>query len=236
MKAVFLSDLHLEQVDSPQFRAFRDLLQQVVQQGKQVFILGDLVEVWVGDDDDAELACEVKNSLRECVQSVNVCIMHGNRDFLYGEAFETETGVKVIPDPYVLQCGDERILLAHGDAYCTKDMAYQQMRAFLRSPNGISGLLQQTLEQRRALARQLRQASKQANELKADNIMDVTLEEIQKTIQDYQCSTMIHGHTHRPAIHKESWGKRYVLGNWESCGWYLDLSSHALELRCFAIE
>ena len=236
MNALFISDLHLDDPNSPRFGALRNLLRDAIEERLEVFILGDLTEVWVGDDDDSSFAESLKSLLRECTNTIPIYLMNGNRDFLYGDRFEYETGVKLISDPYVLSSGAHTVLLAHGDAYCTKDVEYQKMRSILRSPEGIKSLLEQTLEQRRDLAKRLRQQSIASNELKAENIMDVTTEAIDAEMRSKSCEILIHGHTHRPAVHREDWGVRYVLGNWERCGWFLKMTEQEFDLKCFPIH
>lgn len=235
MSAIFISDLHLDEHNSIRFEALRKLLGEAIEEELEVFILGDLTEVWVGDDDDSSFAESLKNLLYECTSNIPIYLMNGNRDFLYGQQFESETGVELIPDPYELNSKAHSVLLAHGDAYCTKDLEYQQLRSILRSPEGIKSLLKQTLEQRRDLAQQLREKSKSVNELKAENIMDVTAEAIDTEMQAKSCDILIHGHTHRPAVHKQRWGTRYVLGDWDRCGWFLKMIGHDFELKCFPI-
>ena len=236
MSAIFISDLHLDDSNSIRFEALRKLLGEAIEEDFEVFILGDLTEVWVGDDDDSSFAESLKSLLYECTRKIPIYLMNGNRDFLYGQQFESETGVELIPDPYELNSKAHSVLLAHGDAYCTKDLEYQQLRSILRSPEGIKSLLTQTLEQRRNLAQQLREKSKSANELKAENIMDVTEEAIDTEMRAKSCDILIHGHTHRPAVHKQRWGTRYVLGDWDRCGWFLKMIGHDFELKCFPIN
>ena len=235
MNALFISDLHLDDPNSSRFGALSNLLRDAIEERLEVFILGDLTEVWVGDDDDSSFAESLKNLLRECTKTIPIYLMNGNRDFLYGDRFESETGVALISDPYILRSGPHAVLLAHGDAYCTEDVEYQKMRSILRSPETIEGLLAQTLEQRRDLAQRIRQQSIAANELKAENIMDVTTEAIRTEMRSKSCEILIHGHTHRPAVHREDWGVRYVLGNWEHCGWFLKMTGQDIDLKCFPI-
>ena len=236
MKAIFLSDLHLEDPYSARYDVFRRTMDRACEEKRSIYILGDLVEVWVGDDDDGELAEAVRNLLKKCVQRTRVHLMHGNRDFLFGQTFAEETGVELLWDPHIVEVNSGKILLTHGDAYCTRDRDYQAMRLQLRSEAGINGLLQMSLQQRRDFAAFLRAQSQQANELKSENIMDVTVEEIDDIMQSNKGFMMVHGHTHRPAIHQHPWGRRYVLGDWSKCGWTLELTAEDVELRCFPIE
>lgn len=239
MSRVFISDLHLESDQVPRYKTFQQVLQNACHNGDELFILGDLVDVWIGDDDDSRFATTLINDLRACSQQVPVHIMHGNRDFLYREEFSDLTGVTLLADPFVLECDDlsERVLLAHGDAYCTSDAAYMKMRALFRSAEWQSQVLGSTLEERRALGRSLREQSKVSNELKAENITDVVEAEIENDLSTHGCSTMIHGHTHRPGIHELSNGlKRIVLGDWTHCGWLLREQASEFTLERFAIR
>ena len=236
MNAIFISDLHLEDSLSSKFHAFCNLLQNAVEKDQEIYILGDLTEVWVGDDDDSELADTLRDTLKAFTKQTSIYLMYGNRDFLYGSQFTQDTGVKLIEDPFTIEMQSETTLLAHGDVYCTDDIDYQRARSQLRSDAGIQQLLSMTLPQRRELALDLRARSKAANELKPSNIMDVSPVYLEAEMNRRNCRSLIHGHTHRPGIHKESWGIRYVLGSWEYCGWFLEMTPSSSQLRCFAIQ
>lgn len=239
MSRIFISDLHLESDQDPKYSSFQQVLQNACDQDLEVFILGDLVEVWVGDDDDSTFASTLIHDLRLTTKRVPVSVMHGNRDFLYRDKFASLTGVRLIPDPFVLESTElsERVLLAHGDAYCTSDVAYMNMRKLFRSPEWQNQILSSSLEERRALARSLREQSKNSNELKATNITDVVEVEIEKDLKAHGCKTMIHGHTHRPGVHLLHHGaKRMVLGDWGTCGWLLRQHKSAFNLERFAIQ
>jgi UDP-2,3-diacylglucosamine hydrolase len=221
------------------FDAFADLLTRARPNCDEVYILGDLVEVWVGDDDDAPLADRLRMLLREASRHCDVYVMHGNRDFLLGSRFASATGCRLIDDPTLLACRGHRILLAHGDAYCTDDAPYQQMRTLFRSPTWQAGVLARALEDRRAMARALRQQSLEANANKAENIMDVTPSEIDAAVSQHDADVVVHGHTHRPAIHDHVVAgrrvRRYVLGDWSRCGWALRLDASGFNLLRFPV-
>lgn len=141
----------------------------------------------------------------------------------------------LLPELYVLETAGQRWLLAHGDQFCTRDVAYQQFRAQVRNPGWQRDLLAKPLAERRAIARQLREKSQDANSLKAEDIMDVTQLEIEKVLQQYQCSKLIHGHTHRPARHpllldNALPAERIVLGDWDTTFWFLRLQNNSLQL------
>ena len=235
MNALFISDLHLETPESARFTRFSQLLEQASAITQDVFILGDLVEVWVGDDDDDPLPTAIRQTLRKLTEKTRVHVMPGNRDFLYGSDFVESTGVSLLPDPFVLETPMGSLLLAHGDAYCTQDTEYMAMRQLLRSEQGLAQLKAQSLEERRALARQLRERSMTANELKAENIMDVTIDELGNDARQHECKLVIHGHTHRPGISIHEWGTRYVLGDWNRCAWISTITDESIQLHCVSI-
>jgi UDP-2,3-diacylglucosamine hydrolase len=213
---LYLSDLHLERPDTPVFRTFARLLERESRSVEAIHILGDLTEVWVGDDDDGPLALDLKSVLEDAASRCRITVMHGNRDFLMAERFATETGVELLEDPHLL---DDGTLLSHGDGFCIDDEAYQQVRALFRSADWQKEILSQSLEARRELARNLRTQSQATNANKAENIMDVAVREVDRVAVELGAQRMIHGHTHRPGRHLHPWGYRYVLGAWEYCAW-----------------
>lgn len=222
--------MHLAEADSPAFRSFAHLLRHSA--ADEIYLLGDLCEVWVGDDDDGPLAAAFVGLLAEVSAAARVFVMPGNRDFLYGRAFESRTGATLLPDPHPL---DADILLAHGDAFCVDDVEYQQARQLLRSPEWQQEVLAKPLAERRAMARAMREQSRQTNANKAENIMDVAPAEVSRVMAAQRRSVLIHGHTHRPGVHPEPWGRRYVLGAWERCGWALVQEQQRFELRCLPL-
>lgn len=233
MNRLFLSDLHLDDPLSPHFQAFARLLDTHRTKVEEIYLLGDLCEVWIGDDDDSPLASELVAVLSHAAVAARVFIMPGNRDFLFGADFARNTGAQLIPDPYRL---DERVLLSHGDAFCVDDQAYQSLRAVLRSPAWQEEILARSLEDRRALAVAMREQSAATNANKAENIMDVSAAEVSSLMAAHQASVLIHGHTHRPGVHQAAWGRRFVLGAWERCGWAVRESADgALALKCFPL-
>lgn len=213
---LFLSDLHLEDPTSAVFQSFARLLEAEAGKAESIHILGDLTEVWVGDDDDGPLAQALREVLSRAASRCPVTVMHGNRDFLFGQAFARDTGVELIDDPHLLEDGT---LLAHGDAFCIDDEPYQQIRNLFRSEEWQRDILGQSLEARRELARNLRAQSQETNANKAENIMDVADREVDRIAAEYGAERLIHGHTHRPGQHLHHWGRRYVLGAWEHCAW-----------------
>jgi UDP-2,3-diacylglucosamine hydrolase len=218
LKRLFISDLHLTDPASRQFRTLAAVLAAARRDVDEIYLLGDLCEVWIGDDDDGPLAQALIDLLRDSVRYRPVRIMAGNRDFLLGSAFTLATGVQLIPDPHLLEDG---VLLAHGDAFCSDDGPYQQLRAQFRSTDWQREILARSLITRRALANQLRAQSQTSNANKPENIMDVNAGTLARVMADYGAHTLIHGHTHRPGVHQTDWGTRYVLGAWAHCAWLL---------------
>ncbi|MDE0660327.1 MAG: UDP-2,3-diacylglucosamine diphosphatase [Gammaproteobacteria bacterium] len=236
MSALFISDLHIDETRPAVLAGLQRLIETEAATVDALFILGDLVEVWVGDDDDGPVAASVRETLAAASRRCELYVMHGNRDFLIGPVFAADTGATLIDDPSVVEVDNERVLLAHGDAYCTGDAEYQRMRALFRSTTWQSGVLASSLEERRALAASLRARSAAANENKAANIMDVTPGSIQHALHEADASLMIHGHTHRPGVHTVDGGRRrIVLGDWDRCGWKLRLEQGDAELSCFPL-
>ena len=228
---LFISDLHLEDVDSQTFRRFSEVLNYESGQVDEIYILGDLVEMWVGDDDDAEIAIALAEAIRS--SQCPVYLVHGNRDFLFGDAFSETTGAKILSDPYLTQDG---VLLSHGDALCTDDEKYQEVRALFRSEAWQQDILSKSLTERKALGQMLRAQSRAENANKATNIMDVNNDAVSTLLAEHQPHTFIHGHTHRPGIHPVEGAVRMVLGAWERCGWLIRQTDQDFHLECFALN
>ena len=236
MSALFISDLHIDATRPAVLAGLRRLIDTEAPCVDSLYILGDLVEVWVGDDDDGPVATSIRETLSAASDHCAVYVMHGNRDFLIGTQLAEQTGATLIDDPSVVEVDNQRVLLAHGDAYCTRDVEYQRLRALFRSPTWQNEVLSSTLEERRALAASLRAKSVAANENKAANIMDVTPSSVRQAMDDAAVSLMVHGHTHRPGIHDLGDGRRrIVLGDWNRCGWKLRLDRGDANLSCFPL-
>ena len=236
MSALFVSDLHVDDSRPHVLAGLRRLVETDAGQVDAMYILGDLAEVWVGDDDDGEIAEALRETLADASERCALHVMHGNRDFLLGERFAAETGAVLLSDPAVVDVDGERVLLAHGDAYCTDDEQYQRMRSLFRSSEWQAGVLASSLAERRTLAASLRAKSIAANENKADNIMDVDAAAIDAALQEADARLMVHGHTHRPGIHLlPELRRRIVLGDWNRCGWKLLLQNGDAALCCFPL-
>lgn len=236
MTCYLISDLHLAP-ERPQVTAAFAAFLEARRDAQALYILGDLFEFYIGDDDDGDLVAEVAGLLRAFSEAgPSLYLMHGNRDFLIGEAFAERVGGELLPDPTVHEVGGEPVLLMHGDSLCTRDEEYQRFRALARSPAWKSEILAKSLEERRAIAEHLRTASRDAGSRKAEDIMDVTPDEVERAMREAECTTLIHGHTHRPARHDEPAGTRWVLGDWETRGWYLRATERQIELIDFPIN
>ena len=236
MSALFISDLHIDETRPDVLAGLQRLVEQEAPTVDALYILGDLVEVWVGDDDDGPVATAVRATLATASRHCAVYVMHGNRDFLIGPKFAADTGTTLIDDPTIVELDDQRVLLAHGDAYCTRDVEYQRVRELFRSRAWQTQVLASSLEERRALAASLRARSIAANENKAANIMDVTPSTIDRALDEAAATLMVHGHTHRPGIHDLGNGRRrLVLGDWDRCAWKLRLVQGEADLSCFSL-
>ena len=215
------SDLHLTDAADERFSLLSQLADLAARERLSLALLGDIVEVWIGDDDDAPLADAFRSLLERTARHTAVGLMLGNRDFLYGEQLARETGIRLLPDPYPFA---EQLLLSHGDQYCTDDAEYQQLRTLFRSTDWQQDVLGRSLAERRQLATALRSQSAAANATKAANIMDVNTGSVSAALQGARVDKLLHGHTHRPAHHRSAGDgnavpERFVLGAWERTAW-----------------
>lgn len=220
---LFISDLHLS-AERPAITALLlDFLQERAAHAQALYVLGDLFEVWLGDDAIHPAYQPVLENFRALANSgVPVSVLHGNRDFLLGETFERLSGCRLIADPTLIDLNGERILLMHGDTLCTDDVEYQQFRAHVRNPETQRQFLAMGIEQRIAMARQFRDASRERNSQKAEAIMDVNQDTVANVMRRHGVRQLIHGHTHRPAVHDFELdghpARRIVLGDWYEQG------------------
>jgi UDP-2,3-diacylglucosamine hydrolase len=212
----FISDLHLQASEMKTLAAWQHYLQHTT--ADAVFMLGDLFEVWVGDDtvaipDSFEQLCA--QTLRSASDRLDVFILHGNRDFLMGPALMQVTGATLIPDPTVLSFAGQRWLLTHGDALCLADTAYLAFREQVRSQEWQFAFLAKPLAERQALARQMR-AQSETRKQTTHEYADVDTDAALQWLTDANAATMIHGHTHRPNHHAlDDRHSRWVLSDWE---------------------
>ncbi len=240
MATLLISDLHLHPGAPEITEGFLRWLEERACGSDALYILGDFFEAWIGDDlldlagvdpsGNADLAARIARALKRLAEDgTTIFLMHGNRDFLLGERFAREAGATLLEDPSVVQLGGKPVLLMHGDSLCTRDEAYQTFRTQARHPLWQQQVLSMPIDQRVALASQLRAQSGEANSNKAEDIMDVTPEEVVKVMAEHGVTTLIHGHTHRPAAHElEVDGEpaqRIVLGDWQPGeGWEIVVS------------
>lgn len=243
MTTLFVSDLHLDPARPAITDLFLDFLRGEARQAEALYILGDLFEAWIGDDTPSPAADAVAAELHALAASgVPVYFMAGNRDFLVGEDYARRAGFRILPDPTVIDLYGRPTLLMHGDLLCTDDVAYQQFRAQTRDPAFIAQFLSQPLAARVAFAQQARAASqarqselKQGDRAQFETVTDVAPAEVDATFARYGVDRIIHGHTHRPAIHALQVGElsctRVVLGDWYEQGSVLRVDADGMALE-----
>jgi UDP-2,3-diacylglucosamine hydrolase len=223
MTTLFISDLHLAASQPGIGEQLLGFLSGEAREAEALYILGDLFDVWLGDDDPNPYCAAMKSALRELVDAgVPVNFMHGNRDFMIGETFASETGVSILPDPVVVKLYGQDVLLCHGDALCTDDVHYLELRAMTRNPEWQAMMSAKSIEERIAFAIQARQESIARGESISDEIMDVNQDAVVAILREHGVDAMLHGHTHRPAVHEVDMGDRMatriVLGDWYEQG------------------
>jgi len=223
MTIAFISDLHISETQSEIGEQFIDFLANQAVNYKMLYILGDLFEYWLGDDDTNPYLYKIRSALRKYTKTgIPTYFIHGNRDFLIGEKFANETGIKILSDPTIIRIYSEDILISHGDLFCTDDVSYQATRKLTRDPKWQDMMLNKSLEERKAFALEARLKSTKHIKDIADDITDVNHTEIANTFKKFNLKTIIHGHTHRPAIHnlniQNTDHQRIVLGDWYDQG------------------
>lgn len=218
MSIALISDLHLQESRPSMTAGFLNYLKNL--EAQSLYILGDFFEYWIGDDDRNPFNLSIMEALRAKTQTgLPIYFLHGNRDFLIGKDFAEFTGVEIIAENTLIEIADKRILLAHGDALCTQDLAYMKFREMARNENFQAMMLQRSLAERKQMAEHLRGQSKSGNQQKSAEIMDVTPAEVVKLMEETEADIFIHGHTHRPNFHdtelKNRVALRLVLGDWQ---------------------
>ncbi|MEW5787919.1 MAG: UDP-2,3-diacylglucosamine diphosphatase [Pseudomonadota bacterium] len=224
---LFISDLHLSPERPGGVALFQRFLREVAPQARDLYILGDFVETWVGDDDlgspfNQALVAELHQlASRGC----GLHFLPGNRDFLVGQVFAKAAGLTLIPDPAMLNLFGTPTLLSHGDLFCSDDIAYQAFRTQVRDPDWQTAFLSRPLAERQRLAREMREHSETAKAVKGQDIMDVNPETLRGYLEASGAGRVIHGHTHRPARHTHTVAggtvERWVLPDWYESGGYL---------------
>jgi UDP-2,3-diacylglucosamine hydrolase len=236
MARLFVSDVHLDASVPEAIEQFLSFLEVHARHAEALYILGDLFETWIGDDDADPAKARVCAALRGLTATgVATFIIHGNRDFLLGREFCQRTGCELLVDPTLVELDGERVLLTHGDALCTDDRAYQALRSTVRTHAWQRRFLGLPLETRAHLAHQARADSQVHTARVVKQIMDVNASAVAKSFRALGVRRMIHGHTHRPAIHDTlidgERAQRIVLGAWYEQGSYLWYERGGYELR-----
>jgi UDP-2,3-diacylglucosamine hydrolase len=236
---LFISDLHLAPERPQIIKLFERFVDEIAVNSNRLYILGDFLEYWIGDDDKADGLDDAFSALKRLRKSeTEIFFMHGNRDFLVGELLANRCNFKIIHEPFVETINNQPVLLMHGDSLCTDDIEYQEFRTMVRNKQWQNEQLSKSLQEREKIAKSFREKSMQANANKPPEIMDVNQNAIVTAMNEHEVSMIIHGHTHRPAIDefkidgKEA--KRIVLGDWYETGSYLRITEdNIMELKTF---
>jgi UDP-2,3-diacylglucosamine hydrolase len=229
---LFISDLHLDQNKPDIIAHFVTFLKARAVNARALYILGDLFEVWLGDDDQVTAFSEVFDALADFSSRAELYFMHGNRDFLVGQNLSARLNMTLLTDPQLLQLGEQKIALMHGDLLCSDDVDYQNFRKLVRQPEWQQKFLSKPLSERKSIADALRKESAQAMNQKTNQIMDVNQQTVEKTFNDLGIDILIHGHTHRPAVHQlNEYRQRIVLGDWQPEASYLSWNQGSFTLH-----
>lgn len=221
-----ISDLHLCEERPDLTALFKYFMTEIAPNSDELYVLGDLYESWIGDDDDSEFVESTIALFRAYSDSgKKLYFQHGNRDFLLGDVFAEKTGGKLLDEVHPIKLGDKQAIMMHGDSLCWDDKEYMQFRQMVRSEEWQQQLLSQPLAVRRGIAADLRQKSQEAQANKASAITDVHPQAVEEVLQDNNAQILIHGHTHRPEFHDldidNKHCQRIVLSDWGDEGHYL---------------
>jgi len=235
---LFIADLHLSTEEPAITAGFLRLLEGEARTAEALYILGDLFEAWIGDDDPNPLHAAIAAAIHALVESGVPCyFIHGNRDFLMGKRFARQSGMTLLPAEKVLTLYGERVLIMHGDTLCTDDVGYQRFRAKVQQRWLQTLFLSLPLFIRQRIAAKMRAGSKASNQTKSDAIMDVNQQAVSEVMRQHHVRHLIHGHTHRPAIHdlqiEGHPARRYVLGAWHQEGSMIKASENGIQLLFF---
>ncbi len=236
---LFISDLHLDEEQPAIADGLLAFLRREAAHAHTLYVLGDLFESWIGDDNETPFNTRIAAAFRAFTDAGRALyFMHGNRDFLLGEAFAARCGGALISENTRIDLHGTRTLLLHGDSLCTDDHDYQKFRTMVRAPQWQENILRLPLPARLALATKMRGESKMHNANKAENIMDVNEQAVAATLRKYHAEAILHGHTHRPAVHRVELGERmatrYVLGDWHTeKAWCIRANRSGIHLESF---
>ncbi|EKE76251.1 UDP-2,3-diacylglucosamine diphosphatase [Gallaecimonas xiamenensis] len=234
---LFIADLHLSPERPDIFGAFRRFMEQEAPKADRLYVLGDLFEAWIGDDDTSPFNQAVAALFKaNAERGVAQFFIHGNRDFLIGKRFAKAAGLTLLPEEAVVDLYGTPALILHGDSLCTLDLGYQAFRRKSRGRFWQWRMQLLPLWLRRRIARKARAKSQASNAMKSDAIMDVTPAEVDKVMARHQVGLLIHGHTHRPNRHQQRLGERIVLGDWYEQGSVLVVTEEDIRLECRPFE
>ena len=241
MGTLFISDLHLSGERPDIVNLFLEFMQTRARESDALYILGDLFEVWLGDDFIPPEAQTVVSALSDYSKSGRkLFVMHGNRDFLMGKQFATLAGCELLPDPFIIDLYGIKTLIGHGDLLCTDDIDYMRFRHQVRNKEWQADFLSKPVEERIAIAKQARQESKKQTSSIDEEIMDANQNTVEQVMLEHDVCRMIHGHTHRPNTHKFMAGNqqrtRIVLGDWYKQGSILECNAQGCELQSLPIS
>lgn len=242
MRTLFISDIHLSDQRPDLTRALLYFLDEISDDCEQLYLLGDIFDAWIGDDFiHPELIAVIERLATLSQNGTHVFFQHGNRDFLVGQHFADRIHATLLPEEKTVTLPNgQQALIMHGDQLCIDDAEYQQFRSLVRNPAWQADFLSKPLQERLDIAQNLRAASKEKTSGKAQEIMDVNPDSVRSALQNANCTLIIHGHTHRPAVHHQQIDKdsgcRIVLGDWDTDFWYLSCTPDGCELLHQQIE
>lgn len=236
MHTLFIADLHLS-ADRPDIiAAFNQFLDTDLDDVEALYILGDLFEVWVGDDIAEPFSLDIADKLKSVSRTIPIYFIHGNRDFLIGQQYANACGMTLLPEVTLISLYGHNTVILHGDSLCTLDKPYQRFRKF-RNIAWVKWLYSHLpIKKRLGIAANIRAKSQKGNQTKSYTIMDVEQEAVDKLLSQTKASIMIHGHTHRPAVHEiNTQQKRIVLGDWYEQTSILNVSKDGIKLETFSL-
>lgn len=231
----FIADLHLAQNRPDITACFLRFLKNEAIKAQSLYILGDLFEAWIGDDDDSAYIATIAKALKTLSSfGTDIYFIHGNRDFLLGKRFAQKSAMTLLPEIDLIDLYGRNVVIMHGDTLCTKDVAYQKFRKKSRSWWWQTSIKSLPLFFRKKMAANYRKKSTEATAMKSQDIMDVTESEVVNCLESYRSQLLIHGHTHRPAIHNLTangqTAQRIVLGDWYEQGAWLKVTPTSMKL------